>query len=122
MITKKNVQNVLDLIDKYMQSTIELCDASKSTTLTETRALDDLGAKNAKDQDALENCLTSMCVPQSRKRTAYVCNGCGGLYWQNGINCDCNIPYMKEYKMTKVTVVSQKPFNEFLKKGKNNGS
>lgn len=45
------------------------------------------------------------------KRRAYICPGCGGIYWQDGVDCDCN--YFRGHKvpkLRKVTVVSESPF------------
>ena len=114
MTTQNNVSKALALVDKFVQATVELVSGNwivATPLATREVAL-------VKAQDDLENYLVSFVVPRSRKRTAYVCCGCGGIYWKNHINCDCNIPYMKEYKMAKVTVIAPKPFNEIVKKAK----
>ena len=113
MITNPRIKKALDLIDAYALTAVALKDPEALAGDLAT-----LEAAHAQAQDKMEQYLGAFVVPPGRRKSAYVCNGCGGLYWQNGINCDCNIPYMKEYKMTKVTVVAQKPFNEFLKKVK----
>lgn len=112
--TAQDLARTLGLIDQYVRTMIETI-VSTSDVITPLATREEAMVKA---KDALEAHLVSLAVSPKRRKYAYVCNGCGGLYWQNGINCDCNIPYMKEYKMTKVTVVAQKPFNEFLKKVK----
>ena len=50
-------------------------------------------------------------VSPGYKRRAYICPGCGGIYWSDGVNCDCGYFDGKKFpKLRKVTVVSESPF------------
>ena len=111
MINTLKIKKALDLIDAYALTAVALKDPE---ALAGELAF--IEKEHAAAQDKMEAYLGAFVVPRSRKRTAYVCCGCGGIYWENHINCDCNIPYMKEYKMAKVTVIAPKPFNEIVQK------
>jgi hypothetical protein len=112
MITTLKIKKAFDLIDAYALTAVAL----KGQENTIYHQQEPLEKAHAEAQASMEAYLGSFVVPTGRRKSAYVCNGCGGLYWDNNINCDCNIPYMNEHKMTRVTVVAQKPFNAFVKK------
>lgn len=106
MITHKNVKKALGLVDTYVRSEVEL--ATTPSTVTERM---DMAAKTIETQDAMESYLGSLVTQPKHKRSAYVCSGCGGIYWIKDINCDCNVPKEPEHKLIRVTVYSKNAFN-----------
>lgn len=37
------------------------------------------------------------------KQYAYVCAGCGAIYWDNNIACDCEVPSLMQFDRVAVT-------------------
>ena len=39
------------------------------------------------------------------REAAYICKGCGAIYWQNNVRCDCDVPALMQFET--VTVLRQ---------------
>lgn len=58
-------------------------------------------SKTPEELDSLLNTLRAeLEKPEPEK--AYICNGCGAIYWESNVSCDCAVPALNQFTLADV--------------------